>query len=160
MTNTAKNVTRRAFSTGSLIGLAALWLPHPSLGKEIPDEGKSVSADEQRANIKAVGDFCAAFGKKDLDKIASLLADDCSYRVTQTRAPIIGKDKVMEQIKSMIGSASFKVLKTVALGPIVLNERDDTLVLPNTTSPRTIRVSAGMFFVENGKIATWTDYVV
>jgi limonene-1,2-epoxide hydrolase len=159
MTVTTKHLTRRNFSKAGLVGLAAFWLPTLSPAQAKPSEGKDVSADEQKANVKLVADFCAAFGKKDLDKIASSLADHCTYRITQTRPPIIGKDKIMEQIKTIIGAASFKVLKTVALGPIVLNERDDTLIVPNTTAPRTIRVAAGMFFVENRKIVEWTDYV-
>jgi limonene-1,2-epoxide hydrolase len=159
MTNTAKRLTRRNFSKGGLAGLAALWLPAPSPAQAAASEGKNVSANEQRANVKVVEDFCAAFAKKDLDTIASSLADPCTYRITQTRPPIVGKDKVMEQIRTIIGAASFKVLKTVALGPIVLNERDETLIVPNPTAPRTIRVAVGMFFVENGKIVEWTDYV-
>ncbi len=159
MTNTAKGLTRRNFSAGGLLGLATLWLPTLSRAQATPRQGRDVPADEQKANVKLVQDFCAAFGKRDLDKIASSLADHCTYRITQTRPPIVGKDKVMEQIQTIIGAASFKVLKTAALGPIVLNERDDTLIVPSTTVPRTIRVAAGMFFVENGKITEWTDYV-
>lgn len=160
MTKTAKQLTRRSFTNGGLMGLAALCLSPSSFAQGSATEGKNVSADEQLSNRKVVADFCAAFGKKDLDKIASLLSDDCTYRVTQTRAPIVGKDKVMAQIKGIIGSATFKVLRTVALGPLVLNERDDTILLPGSSTPRTIRVSAGMFYVSNGKIVEWTDYVI
>jgi limonene-1,2-epoxide hydrolase len=159
MTNTTKRFTRRSFSKGGLLGLATLCMPTISPAQATPRQGKDVPVDEQRANVKLVEDFCAAFAKKDLDKIASSLADHCTYRITQNRPPIVGKDKVMEQIQTIIGAATFKVLKTAALGPIVLNERDDTLIVPNTTAPRTIRVAAGMFFVENGKITEWTDYV-
>lgn len=49
--------------------------------------------------------------------------------------------------------------KTVALGPLVLNERDDIIVMTNG-SARTFHVAAGLFFVENGKIVEWTDYVI
>ena len=53
----------------------------------------------------------------------------------------------------------FRVLRTVALGPVVVNERDD--VLPGAGGqPRVIRVHAGLFFVEDGKILEWTDYVL
>ena len=98
MTVTAKRLTRRNFSTVSLAGLASLLLPVLSPAQPASPEGKSVSADEQKANVKLVEDFCAAFGKKDLDKIASSLADHCTYRITQTRAPIVGKDKIMQQL--------------------------------------------------------------
>ena len=54
----------------------------------------------------------------------------------------------------------FKVLSTVALGPLVLNERDDIFEPSDTAQgfSGTFRVAAGLFFVENGKIVEWTDY--
>ena len=47
----------------------------------------------------------------------------------------------------------------MVLGPIVLNERDDVITQANGPT-RTFRVAAGLFFVENGKIVEWTDYVL
>ena len=114
-----------------------------------------------KANVAIVNAFCAAFARKDLTKAVSLLADNCSYRPAQTRPPILGKDKVAETIKGFLErGAEFKVLKTVALGPLVLNERDDVIVMANGKDTRTFHVAAGLFFVENGKIAEWTDYVI
>jgi limonene-1,2-epoxide hydrolase len=121
--------------------------------------GKSVSADVEKANVRIVNDFCAAFARKDFDKAVSLLADNCVYRPTQTRPPILSKEKVAETIKGFIGRAEFKVLKTVVLGPLVVNERDDVIAQANGPT-RTFHVAAGVFFVENGKIVEWTDYLL
>lgn len=108
--------------------------------------------------MAVVTEFCAAFGRKDVAKAVSLLGDNCTYRVVQNRPPIVGKEKVSEQIKGLIErGAEFKIYKTVALGPLVLNDRDDILQRP--TGAITIRLT-GFFFVENGKISEWTDYVI
>src|SRR5262249_22997175 len=97
---------------------------------------------------------------------ASLLADKCAYRPTQTTPAVVGHDAVLERVKGFMDrGAEFKVLKTVALCPIVLNERDDIFVKgfgdgPGSAGPKTYCVATGLFFVENGKIVEWTDYVI
>ena len=55
------------------------------------------------------------------------------------------------------GSVEFAVVETLAKGPVVLNERHDTLVSPQRT--RRYHV-IGMFFLAGGKIVEWTDYVI
>ena len=109
--------------------------------------------------MAVVNDFCAAFGRKDVAKAVSLLGDNCTYRIVQNRPPLVGKEKVSEQIKGLIErGAEFKIYKTVTLGPLVLNDRDDVLKRPNGETI-TIRLT-GFFFVEDGKISEWTDYVI
>ena len=54
---------------------------------------------------------------------------------------------------------AFKILRTVSLEPIVMNERDDVFGASATQPARTFHVAAGVFFVENGKIVEWTDDV-
>ena len=152
-------VTRRAFTAGGLGALATLGLSPLAAGQSTGNMGKSVSADVEKANVRIVNDFCAAFARKDFDKAISLLADNCVYRPTQTRPPVVSKQKVAETIKGFIGRAEFKVLKTVVLGPLVVNERDDVIAQANGPT-RTFHVAAGVFFVENGKIVEWTDYLL
>jgi limonene-1,2-epoxide hydrolase len=155
------SMSRRAFGAVGLGALATLGLARPSFAQAAFPSGKVVPPETEKANVAVVNAFCAAFARKDLTKAVSLLADNCSYRTTQTRPPILGKDKVAETIKGFIErGAEFKVLKTVALGPLVLNERDDTVVMATGKETRTFHVAAGLFFVENGKIAEWTDYLI
>src|SRR5262245_47803720 len=124
-------VSRRTFTARSLNALAALGMSNYSFAQNTVPTGKTVSPETEKANVAIVNDFCAAFGRKDLAKAVSLLADSCVYRPLQTRPPIAGKEKVADLIKGFLERrAEFKVLKTVVLGPIVLNERDDVSLTP------------------------------
>jgi limonene-1,2-epoxide hydrolase len=132
------SVTRRTFFSASGLGaIAALRGPSLSAAQAQALIGVSVSPDVEKANVRVVDEFCAAFARGDLAKATSL-----NY---------------------MDRGTDFRVLKTVVLGPLVLNERDDIFpkgLSDSNTGPTTIRVAAGLFFVEDGKIVEWTDYVI
>lgn len=156
-------MTRRTFCTAGALGAAAVLGAGRSADAQLL--GASVSAETEKANVRVVNEFCGQIHKGgDAAKAIALLADNCAYRVEQTRAPVTGRDAVAERVKSMIGRGlEFKTLKTVALGPIVLNERDDVFTAPIEIEGKKVggfHVVAGMFFVQNGKIVEWTDYVV
>ena len=154
-------LSRRALVAGTLTSLATFGRSQSAFAQAATSAGKSIPREVEKANIAVVNAFCAAFARKDLDRAVSLLADNCAYRTSQTRPPILGKEKVSETIKGFIERGSeFKVLKTVALGPLVLNERDDIVVTAAGSPARTFHIAAGLFFVENGRIAEWTDYVI
>lgn len=167
MKHTTHSSSRRAFAASGIAALATLGLSRVSLaqaaaqaaGAQGPtNSGKVVPPEVEKANIAVVTAFCDAFVKKDAAKAASLLNDNCTYRIVQERAPIVGKEKVAAQIQGLMErGAEFKTYKSVALGPLVLNDRDDILQRP--TGAITIRLT-GFFFVENGKITEWTDYVI
>ena len=76
--------------------------------------------------------------------------------------PIISRHSVAPFDMTERGGIDFKVLKTVTLGPIVVNQRDDIPAEPRTVNGKTIdnfHVAGGMFFVNDGKIVEWTDYL-
>ena len=155
------SLSRRTFTASGLTALATLGLARLSFAQAAAPAGKSVSPEIEKANVAVVNDFCAAFARKDLAKAVSLLANNCTYRPTQTRPPVVGKEKIADTIKGFLErGAEFKVLKTVAIGPLVLNERDDIIVTATNGPTRTFHVAAGLFFVENAKIVEWTDYVL
>ena len=97
-------------------------------------------------------DFCAAWVKRDIDVLMPYLADNVSYRITETTAAIVGKTAFHDRIKAIIDrltSIEFMVVETLAKGPLVLNERHDSLISPQ----RTQRFHCvGMFFLADGKI--------
>lgn len=170
MKHTKHSSSRRAFTASGLAALATLGLSRLSGAQAsggaqaaagaqgATTSGKAVPPEVEKANIAVVTAFCDAFVRKDAAKAASLLNDNCTYRIVQNRPPIVGKEKVAEQIKGLMErGAQFKTYKSVALGPLVLNDRDDVLQRP--TGTLTVRL-AGFFFVEDGKISEWTDYVV
>lgn len=125
----------------------------------------TVSKETEQMNVRIVTEFCDSFAKGDVAKATSLLAENCTYRGTQTAPPVTGRDAVAERIKRIMtdrGGIDFKVLKTVALGPIVVNQRDDIPREPRTIRGKTVtnfHVAGGVFFVHEGKIVEWTDYL-
>src|SRR5262245_17591339 len=111
----------------------------------------------EKANLSLVADFCAAFAMRDMTKIASYLAPNCSYRITETASPAVGAAAV-ERLKSYVERSSkieFKILDSWARGPIVINERIDSFTRPDASPAYHL---VGVFFLKDGKIAEWTDY--
>jgi limonene-1,2-epoxide hydrolase len=109
------------------------------------------------ANLALVSDFCAAFGSRDMTKIMSYLAPECSYRITETAMPAVGPAAV-ERIKSYVersSSIEFKILDSWARGPMVINERIDSFI---RSDARPAYHLVGVFLIKGGKIAEWTDY--
>ena len=111
----------------------------------------------EKANLKLVTDFCASFATRDMAKIASFLAEDCVYRVTETTPPARGKDAV-ERMRTYVERSTkieFKILESWVKGAVVVNERIDSF---EPAPPRSPYHLTGVFFVRDGKIAEWTDY--
>jgi limonene-1,2-epoxide hydrolase len=144
--------SRRAFLTASGLGAAAL------LGGARRADAAEWTAAE-RANVKTVTDFCAAWGTRDIARALPFLTDDCVYRMTETAAPASGHDGVIQRLKPTVDNATlveFRVLDTMAAGPIVINHRVDRFV---TARPLTWE-GVGVFFVKDGKIKEWSDYTI
>jgi limonene-1,2-epoxide hydrolase len=121
--------------------------------------GAAATPGEQ-TNSKIVSDFCAAWPARDIDVLMPYLAENISYRITETTPPIVGRAAFHDRIKSILErltSIEFKVVETLAKGPVVLNERNDTLVSPQRTQHYHC---VGMFFLADGKIVEWTDYII
>jgi limonene-1,2-epoxide hydrolase len=143
---------RRAFLTTAGLGTAALLGGAPSAG------AAEWNAAE-RANVKTVTEFCAAWAMRDLARVLPFLADDCVYRMTETTAPANGHDGIIQRLKPTIDNATlveFRVLDTMAAGPIVINHRVDRFL---TARPLTWE-GVGVFFVKDGKIKEWSDYTI
>jgi limonene-1,2-epoxide hydrolase len=111
----------------------------------------------EEANLALVTNFCASFATRDMTKIASYLAPDCSYRITETAMPAVGAAAI-ERIKSYVERSSkieFKILDSWVRGPMVINERIDSFTRPDSSPAYHL---VGVFFIKDGKIAEWTDY--
>src|SRR5262245_11361140 len=138
------SATRRAFLTTGSLGAIAFGLARDAAG-----QGRTPT-DTEQMNARIVTEFCESFAKGDAARATSLLAEKCLYRGTQTAPPVTGRDAVAERVTRMIkGGMDFKVLKTVTLGPIVVNERDDIPREPRTINGKVFQkfhVAAGVFF--------------
>ncbi len=113
----------------------------------------------ERANVKVVTDFCAAWSARDMNKVLPFLADDCVYRMSETTPAANGHEGVSQRLKTWVDTASlveFRILDTMAAGPIVINHRIDRFL---TAQPLTWE-GVGVFFVKDGKIKEWSDYTI
>lgn len=105
-----------------------------------------------------VSAFIEAIERKDIEAAAAYLADSVSYENMPIK-PVTGRDAVVKAINGFVGPASeveWKVLRSVASGQVVVNERvdrfrigDGWLELP----------CAGFFEIDDaGHITLWRDY--
>ena len=146
-----QRVERRAFLVSGGAGAAALLAALPAAAQ---------STDAERANVKLVNDFCAAWATRDLTKILSFVADDNVYRMTETTPPAIGHAGITERLGDWVKtseSIDFKVVDTWAKGPMVVNHRIDRFV--SKVRPLTWE-GVGVFFIKDGKIREWHDYTI
>jgi limonene-1,2-epoxide hydrolase len=114
----------------------------------------------EAANVKLVTAFCAAWSSRNLANVTALMSDDAVYRMSQTTPTVTGHAGLVGQMQPWVDSSDsieFKILETMAKGPIVLNHRVDRFA--SKTRPVTWE-GVGVFYVENGKIKEWSDYTI
>ena len=78
-----KTSARRGFMASAGLGMAALFA----------GVGRVTAADwneGEKANVKTVTDFCAAWSARDMARVLPFLADDCVYRMSETTPPVNG----------------------------------------------------------------------
>jgi limonene-1,2-epoxide hydrolase len=140
---------RRALATAGLGAAGLAVMP-----------GRASAAEwtaAEKANVKVVTDFCAAWPSQDIDKVMSFFADNCAYRVTEAQEPNKGRQAVRDRIQSFLPRVQkFEVLESFAKGPMVFNERIDTF----SGGPLKSWRGVGVFFLKDGKIVEWYDYTI
>jgi limonene-1,2-epoxide hydrolase len=142
-----KTDRRRFLAASGLVALA---------GFARPAAAAEMTADE-KANVKVVNDFCAAWPSHDLARVMAFFADHGAYRMTETMEPAKGRDAVTARVKTIIDRVEkFEVLDTFARGPMVINERIDRF----SGGPLKAWHGVGVFFVKDGKIVEWYDYTI
>jgi limonene-1,2-epoxide hydrolase len=147
---------RRTFLTSAGVSGAAAFAALSGLSK--PASAAEWN-DAERAGVKLVTEFCAAWSTRNMNNVLPFLSDDCVYRMTETAAPAHGHDGVVQRLKTWVDTASlveFRILDTMAAGPIVINHRIDRFL---TAQPLTWE-GVGVFFVKDGKIKEWSDYTI
>jgi limonene-1,2-epoxide hydrolase len=154
-----KGWSRRTFLATGGLGLATGGLGAATLLGAAGGAGAAEWNADERANVKTVTDFCAAWATRDMARVLPFLADDCVYRMTEVTPPASGHDGVVQRLKPTLDNATlveFRVLDTMAAGPIVINHRVDRFM---TARPLTWE-GVGVFFVKDGKIKEWSDYTI
>ena len=108
-------------------------------------------------NEKLVTDFCQAWSKKNTDEVLDYLTEDCFYHNIPME-PCIGHDAIRKFVEPFLGGADrvqFDILHTTSTGNVVMNERVDHFVMGEKKLSLPV---AGVFEIQNGKIASWRDY--
>jgi limonene-1,2-epoxide hydrolase len=106
---------------------------------------------------KIVGDFCKAWSRRNIDEIMNFFTDDAVYH-NIPMDPAKGKAAIRNVIMSFLPMATavdFRILKTVASGDVVMNERVDIFQMGGKRVELPV---AGVFELKGGKIAAWRDY--
>jgi limonene-1,2-epoxide hydrolase len=90
----------------------------------------------------------------------ALLADDLEYTNMPLGAPLKGPEECKKFLDPFVGDghnllAAQEILHTTSAGNVVMNERLETWVKGDL---RVLLPVAGVFEIENGKIARWRDY--
>ena len=144
------NLARRSLGVAGLAGAVAV----SGLS------GTSFAAGEaiQKANAKVVAEFVASWN--DPDKSVGFLAPDASVRMVEDQPPVVGREAVGAAMKGFMTPGvkiTVKTLHTTVYGPVVVNQRIDTLKTPG--KPDQVFPVVGVFLVKDGKIKEWTDYL-
>jgi limonene-1,2-epoxide hydrolase len=107
---------------------------------------------------ETVRSFIAAIEAKDLAAAGALAAEDISYENVPMQ-PIAGRDTMVAVLSAFMGPAvavEWKVLREVAVGNVVANERIDRFQFPGGWVELPV---AGFFEVDDrGLITLWRDY--
>ncbi len=106
---------------------------------------------------QTVDSFIAAVERRDLEGVLALMAPDCEYdNVPMSKA--VGHEAVrgvLEMFVTTSETVQFEVLRQVASGDTVMNERVDRFEL---NGKKVAIAVAGVFVVEGGLITLWRDY--
>jgi len=143
---------------GAVLGLTAFG----GLKMAVADE---IGGNElELANEKLVTDFCRDWSLRDVDALAPYLADDLLYQITPGRPLITSLEQFRQQMGPFMKnmeSIEWEILRSYAVGPLVLNDRIDHFNAPSDSKSPSMRFQvAGHFFVEDGKIKIWKDWPI
>ena len=114
------------------------------------------ASELEKANLKLVNDFCAAWPAHDLTRIMAFFSAEPAYRQTELQAPAAGRQAVNDKIDAFLKDVvKFEVHDSWARGPMVINERTDYF-----TGRLKFWHGVGVFLIKDGKIVEWYDYTI
>jgi limonene-1,2-epoxide hydrolase len=150
--------TRRTlFAAGGLGTLAAVSLA----GSAAAETTRTAT---EAANLELVKRFCGTWAAPDFDAdkvMATYLAPDCSVRPVDSQPFLTDPAAVAATFKAYAPHGErykVKFLFTWTKGPLVVANRIDELITTDKAGQKFPVV--GIFYIKNGKIKEWTDYVL
>ena len=100
--------------------------------------------------------FEAAWADGDVDGVLACMTEDCAYH-NIPMDPLEGHEAIRGFVEGFLasGTVTFETRHQIVGDGIVMNERVDTIAMPDNTVP--LRVM-GTFVFRDGLIAEWRDY--
>jgi len=114
----------------------------------------------EQENMDLVKRFCADWARQDAELLADYFADSFEYMVWEGGPVITGKAEFIKQMGPFLKklkSVDWEVLRSEAIGSMVINERIDHFYAHDSKHDNHPHL-LGMFIVRDGKIAVWRDY--
>ncbi len=104
-----------------------------------------------------VKEFCAAWGRRDVEEILAFFTDDAVYH-NIPMAPVEGHEAIRNVLLMFVPpseSIEFEILRMATSGDVVFTERIDHFSMGGTVIALPV---AGVFEIRDGLIAAWRDY--
>ncbi len=117
----------------------------------------------ERKNQELVSAFCNAWAQRDVQVLLPYLSENIEYHMWDSENAIVvhGIAQFVETLSPFFESTTrieWEILRTQAMGKVVINERHDRFCFGEGTSDWYFPV-VGVFILEEGKIIHWKDYV-
>ncbi|MEO8223851.1 MAG: limonene-1,2-epoxide hydrolase family protein [Gammaproteobacteria bacterium] len=119
-----------------------------------------MSTDMEKDNEDLVNRFCSDWSKRDADLLAGYFAEPFEYMMWEGGPVITTREAFVKQLGpflTKLKSVDWVVVRSHAMGPMVINERIDHFYAHDSKYDNHPRI-AGLFIVRGGKIAIWRDY--
>lgn len=115
----------------------------------------------EQENMAVVAAFCQKWVEKDIEGLLQLLDDNIFYQMwdADDAIKVQGKEQFEDTVGGFLDSmdtVEFEILRTQAMGKIVINERTDRFI---NEDGKMIFSITGVFALEEGKIVYWKDYL-
>jgi len=114
----------------------------------------------EQANEALVNRFCSDWSRRDAQLLAGYFAEKFEYMMYEGGPVITSHEAFVKQMTpflTKLKAVDWVVVRSHAMGPMVINERIDHFYAQDSKHDHHPRI-AGLFIVRNGKIAIWRDY--
>ncbi len=116
--------------------------------------------EAEQANEDLVNQFCRDWSKRDAELLTTYFAEPFEYMVWEGGPVITTREAFIKQMGpflTKLKAVDWVVVRSHAIGPMVINERIDHFYAQDSKYDNHPHI-AGMFIVRDGKIAIWRDY--
>jgi limonene-1,2-epoxide hydrolase len=146
--------------------IAALGMSQVQAGGHTGPARKILTPEEQQAleesNEALVTNFIRDYAQRDVELLASYMADDIIYQVSETQGEVVGVEEYKKRNGSMfegLEKIDWQILRSFAIGQLVINDRiDEFFPKPGSRVPRMRFRVSGYFLVVDNKIKVWRDF--